>query len=545
MKVQDIDKVIENLIKNNQLSAILLDGQWGIGKTYTVMEYLKTRTDCKVGYTSLFGKNNIDEINTELYRKLHPKQKVLETISHVVSLVATSVSIGRVGISLNGTQVGQNKTIKTTQKYKTLIVIDDFERKNEKLDIISLMGYFNALTLQGIKIIVLSNFGKTLAKSLGEYREKVFDRIYTLSETQMDVARKLVESEVELEENHLRLAEHNLRMIIKANALYTQTKKYIAENFEKTALSKNLFTYSLYVVIEKLTNKFTTAFLEPKEEGFSKEYYREKMDETQVLAIGKSYENEFGGLFDDSSLLRALFDIFEREDYKTLHDLFAKKEDDIFSKSVFYFSDEKKLEVIKKQYEFILSASCDEKNRGLLELLRGWYDYSGYLDLSFIDENSLFEKLYSLGMNRMDGWHYDGAMKKLLQRYAKFLDKKEEERIHIVLTPTSFNKEDLKQIASQYYGYSKELQSLVKRRFIENNFFIANINGNIDEEKWDLAHLICHFISSSTPELKPQITEWFEKYKKMYPTDLSLKNRLESLVKQYHFELNTMNEQVS
>lgn len=269
------------------------------------------------------------------------------------------------------------------------------------------------------------------------------------------------------------------------------------------------------------------------------------MDETQVLAIGKSYENEFGGLFDDSSLLRALFDIFEREDYKTLHDLFAKKEDDIFSKSVFYFSDEKKLEVIKKQYEFILSASCDEKNRGLLELLRGWYDYSGYLDLSFIDENSLFEKLYSLGMNRMDGWHYDGAMKKLLQRYAQFLDKKEEARIHIVLTPTSFNKEDFKQIASQYYGYSKELQSLVKRRFIENNFFIANINGNIDEEKWDLAHLICHFISSSTPELKPQITEWFEKYKKMYPTDLSLKNRLESLAKQYHFELNTMNEQVS
>ena len=114
MKVEDIEKVIENLISNNQLSAILLDGQWGIGKTYTVMEYLKTRKDCKVGYTSLFGKNSIDEINTELYRELHPRQKVLETISHVVSLVGTSVSIGGVGINLNGIQVGQNKTIKST-----------------------------------------------------------------------------------------------------------------------------------------------------------------------------------------------------------------------------------------------------------------------------------------------------------------------------------------------------------------------------------------------------------------------------------------------
>lgn len=67
MKVKDIEYVIDNLIKINTMSAIWGGGQWGIGKTYSVMEYLKTRHDCRFGYVSLFGKKSNDEVNTELY----------------------------------------------------------------------------------------------------------------------------------------------------------------------------------------------------------------------------------------------------------------------------------------------------------------------------------------------------------------------------------------------------------------------------------------------------------------------------------------------
>mgnify|MGYP003306397909 CR=1 FL=1 len=100
----------------------------------------------------------------------------------------------------------------------------------------------------------------------------------------------------------------------------------------------------------------------------------------------------------------------------------------------------------------------------------------------------------------------------------------------------------LKRIMNEYNNYSLEVKEIVKEKFIENSFYIENVHGIITETAWEMAHSICHFISSSTPELKPQITEWFGKYKKMYPTDLSLKNRLESLAKQYHFELKTMDE---
>ncbi len=543
MKVQDIDKVIENLINNNQLSAILLDGQWGIGKTYTVMEYLKTRTDCKVGYTSLFGKNNIDEINTELYRELHPRKKLLETISHVVSLVGTSVSIGGVGISLNGTQVGQNKTIKSTQKYKTIIVLDDFER-SEKLDVNSLMGYFNALTLQGIKIVVLSNFEGKLAERLGEYREKVFDRIYTISETQMDVAKKLVAEELELSEKHLNLAEQNLRMLIKANALFVQVKNYLKEASIQDIDLNQLFICCLYVVVESLTDKITREFIKDINKDYKK-YYEENPKTARTAAIDSSYRKIFGMAFEKSPLLEALFDVFESEDYALLNNLFfVNKEENLFKESVFYLSDEKKIEKIKKQYNYILAQNSRIEKSVVLDALRGWYDYSGYLDLSFIDEICLFEKLRGLGVSWMDGWHYEKTMKAFFSRYNKFLELKQKEEAELDLTG-SLKKEKLKKVMREYNNYSLDAKEIVKRKFIENNFYIENVHGVMTEGDWELAHSICYFISSSIPDLKPKIVEWFEKYKGIYPKDLSLKHRLESLEKQYHFVLDSVEEQVS
>ena len=538
MKVQDIEKVIENLIDNNQLSAILLDGQWGIGKTYTVMEYLKTRTNCKVGYTSLFGKNNIDEINTELYRELHPRQKVLETISHVVSLVGASVSIGGVGINLNGIQVGQNKTIKSTPKYKTIIVLDDFER-SEKLDVNSLMGYFNALTLQGIKIVVLSNFEGRLDERLGEYREKVFDRIYTISETQMDVARKLVSQELELSKKHLKLAEQNLRMLTKANALFVQVKHYLEEKSIQDIDLNQLFICCLYVVVEALTNKITREFINGINKDYKK-YYEENPKAARTVAIDTSYRKIFGTMFEKSPLLEALFNVFESEDYVLLNNLFlVNKEENLFKESVFYLSDEQKIEKIRKQYDYILTQAGLIEKSVVLDALRGWYDHSGYLDLTFIDETLLFEKLRGLGVNSMDGWHYENAMKEFFGRYTKFLGRKQKEEAEMDLTLQDLSdtqkKERLKKVMREYNNYSSETKEIVKRKFIENNFYIESVHGAMTERDWELAHSICYFISSNIPELISHITEWFERYKKMHPKDLSLKHRLESLAKQYHF----------
>lgn len=57
-------------------------------------------------------------------------------------------------------------------------------------------------------------------------------------------------------------------------------------------------------------------------------------------------------------------------------------------------------------------------------------------------------------MMRMDGWHYEGEMKKFLGRYAKFLDKKQEVNLKRLLNPEVIDKDTLMMIRSEYFSYS-------------------------------------------------------------------------------------------
>ena len=96
MEAKNIKNVINRLITSNE-NAIMISGPWGIGKTYEIKEYIKSKSQdvkakkLKIAYSSLFGKNSIDEVNTELYQLLHPAKKVLNTITSVAKLINIGV----------------------------------------------------------------------------------------------------------------------------------------------------------------------------------------------------------------------------------------------------------------------------------------------------------------------------------------------------------------------------------------------------------------------------------------------------------------------
>ena len=79
MKIDKLKEIFKNFYCNND-RAILIDGVWGVGKTHTILEFLESLEFCKTRvpfsakykYVSLFGKSNIDEIHTEIYRQFHP-----------------------------------------------------------------------------------------------------------------------------------------------------------------------------------------------------------------------------------------------------------------------------------------------------------------------------------------------------------------------------------------------------------------------------------------------------------------------------------------
>ena len=75
VKIMNKNLLLDELKKfiDSEYNIILIDGPWGSGKTYLLNEYIDTlnQDEVKVYYVSLHGMKNIDEINTNLYMKVH------------------------------------------------------------------------------------------------------------------------------------------------------------------------------------------------------------------------------------------------------------------------------------------------------------------------------------------------------------------------------------------------------------------------------------------------------------------------------------------
>ena len=118
----------ENVLKNlndfidSDYNIIQLDGPWGSGKTYLLNEFIKSNKNknIKFYYVSLHGMKNIDEINTNLYMKVH---KDATNVSSIVPNV----------ISPFNEETNTEKTIEYLLKINKLkpnkvIILDDLER---------------------------------------------------------------------------------------------------------------------------------------------------------------------------------------------------------------------------------------------------------------------------------------------------------------------------------------------------------------------------------------------------------------------------------
>ncbi|MCI6266125.1 MAG: P-loop NTPase fold protein, partial [Erysipelotrichaceae bacterium] len=72
MRIDELDKRLDNEF-SSVYKIVLVDGDWGIGKTYLIKNKYKehkTKYD-KVIYASIFGVNSISEINLYMYNELH------------------------------------------------------------------------------------------------------------------------------------------------------------------------------------------------------------------------------------------------------------------------------------------------------------------------------------------------------------------------------------------------------------------------------------------------------------------------------------------
>ena len=137
-----IDELKERLTDEFQdiYKCILINGDWGIGKSYFLeKDYLKEKDYIKV---SLFGLNNIEEVKSEIYAQLNKflhfiKEKVIDNLSGSNINLFGGVASFSIPYFENDIQSAIEKKCK---KGDLIIVFDDLERKSRNINMEDILG---------------------------------------------------------------------------------------------------------------------------------------------------------------------------------------------------------------------------------------------------------------------------------------------------------------------------------------------------------------------------------------------------------------------
>ncbi len=171
----EVDKVndrLKDLFKLDESFVIALNGEWGIGKTYFwnkfVEENLTEKLTCKeIAYVSLFGKNTLSDIESDIVMQVSQTEKVKNFLDS---------RLGSIGFA--GVKVSNVLSLIPKLDFKDIVIcFDDFERKSNKLDTKDILGLISQFKEQkNCKIVMIYNQEEIEDKKvLSDYKDKVID----------------------------------------------------------------------------------------------------------------------------------------------------------------------------------------------------------------------------------------------------------------------------------------------------------------------------------------------------------------------------------
>lgn len=265
MSVEVIKDQIFQFLSSDQPEVMAIKGEWGVGKTFSWKKFLKEA--CaenklnleRYSYVSLFGINSLEAFKYTIFENVIKKEIIgteasLETFkSNTTSLIE---SFGRQSFNfLKGAPVIKSfspaiETISFLSLNKTLICIDDLERKGKGLEIKDVLGLISLLKEQKrCKVVLLLNDGEEGLGDYEKYREKVIDTELAFAPDPEECAEIAYSEQTP---NYSRLRElttslgiRNIRILKKIERLATLALP-LTEEFESEILDQVLHSLVLF-----------------------------------------------------------------------------------------------------------------------------------------------------------------------------------------------------------------------------------------------------------------------------------------------------------
>lgn len=191
--MQKIINIVKDYLIKESNNALLITGEWGVGKTYFFNNILSkeiqktsTKENENIKYTpiriSLFGVTSINDIEKRIILEIYPllKNKGLKIGKGLLNVILSSPIIKEL------TQQIPENILNLPEDYKSniinsktsslIICFDDLERKSHTFPISGLIGYINNLTENNnLKVMIIGNTNN-IEENFVEIKEKLIGR---------------------------------------------------------------------------------------------------------------------------------------------------------------------------------------------------------------------------------------------------------------------------------------------------------------------------------------------------------------------------------
>lgn len=524
----------------------------------------------------------MDEVHTVIYKELHPVKTFGKTLGKgVLGVVPKIVSLAndKIGSIIPNLEYilkskketkKQKKRNKKTTGRKQIIILDDFERTDfKKISFNEILGYFNDLLMQQVKIIVVSNTKEIKEEGFIDFKEKVFDREYRISTTKIEIIRNYFgKNENLLDDTIIAEFSDNLRVANRVSEFFKEVTKNLSQyNKEYSSIYSKKFILWLctLVVVGANTGKYEKFRIEKDKENKETDYpavfrTKIKISDSQINELVEDiifYTNnsETNNFRVGEDFILSLVKFYYYDDISRFLPFFAgesETERNPLLQQIFYLSDEKKKEMLNEQFEYLLSGK-DIGTARLYGTVKNFCDYGELFDfckkeellINFLlqnkdrfqeeiycldalsssgnetyDKNSLFVEF----VNKLEKRFQDSLLKEFIEEIKDNIKNKNYGELYDKLceiknkTVCQFIGEDKKRYLKQ------ELLELLR----ENSYLLDNLEGSITHNQWGVALSVVKL--SSRFGFSEEIRPFIEKYN--INDNCSAKERYDELIRQ-------------
>lgn len=479
MKADYIKNIIESYDKS-PYECILIDGPWGVGKSYAVEAALVGNN--RVCSISMFGLEDAQEIYHEVFYRLimKDKRRFREFLSKAMDVAAKISSKMAVAKEIIQSLVKEKEMFldisKSFDKYH-FIVIDDLERMNNSIELEEVFGIVDELKrCNYVKVILVANTkGISQQERFNEYSEKVIDRTYHITEPPQNVdwAKLRIHNGFITEFLSIHQVK-NLRTLQKAQNLYDDVRLKITGNYKEEFYDEiRLACYAIVV------------------ETIDKLYYRE-IDDSQSDSVSKMMQesrNELDkrisisylqGLRISKNMVEMLKKYYENEIEITEDQVDVEYQ--IFlhagEKPNYYKSDAELMQILPDLAEKIRQ----ETNIGkILSYADEYFTWSNYLQL---DVNQLKEEYRAKLHNMIYEEAKKGNMEYLTYGIETFYVQSQTNKDIVVALNEAIKVEAVceyvRYLSENTYGKKAYHYSYTLRKLLDNVFFKKAFSNNVD-----------------------------------------------------------------